>query len=317
MARNKQKNKKKPAGKARRPAPRPGMSLARAMVEYDNLIRDPCAAPLTHPPYLGTGTGYLCRTVENIRLADKSTSGLTVGNKYIANACFALAPGNYTTTGGFAYGGGVTATIALAGSSVFPVTSSAVKRYRPVACCVKWIPYGNYADRQGVVGLSYSPSSVMSSGDVVSNAQLLAGSMDVSPNGSKQHEIRWLPTVDDQGWIAAGGSVPAGAGTIVGVLTRVDGIAEAADTVVLNGYVEVTIVWEWTPSGYAAGLAYAPIKAPAFTINDHQRTIGDIGRYLLDGVRNASAAVTTGVLMGLTRGYGQQRRAAPSMAYLT
>lgn len=297
-----------------------GNRAAVSMGAYDSLIRDPCGAPLVHPPYVGTGSGYLCRTVENFTVADTSKTGLVVGTAGTGVVNIAIAPGNYSTSTGYAFCAGSTGTATVFGRSVFPVTSSVVRKFRAVAACLKWVPYGAYAARAGVVGMGYANGGVMSGGDTVNASSFLAAQMESAPNGSKLHEIRWLPTQDDQNWKSSTDGGSPGNGTVTLSLLNVDGIATSATTVTLSGYVEMTIVWEWAPSeieSTAGGLSQAPSPAPGFTVNDHQRTIGNIGTYLLHGVREATHAAGEAFVMGLSRGVGKMTRAQPSMRFLT
>lgn len=309
--------KKKTVRRRRRATPNDALH---SMAAYDRLLRDPCKAPLVHAPYLGTESGYLCRTVENFQLPDTTKTGLTVGSTVPATVQLAICPGNYATNTGMTWAPGSSQPAGTAGRSVFVVTSSAVRKYRPVAACMKWIPSGSYASRAGVVGMGYSSGNVMVSGDVCETSQFLASQLEVAPNGSKLHEVRWLPTADDQNWMSANSTAGISNGTMTLILYNVDATATSTTSATLNGYVEVTIVWEWIPTstGTAAGggLSMAPATGTRFTINDHQSTIRDIGAFLLEGVRNTASAVTEGFVMGLSGGVRNIVRRAPAISYV-
>jgi hypothetical protein len=158
------------------------------------------------------------------------------------------------------------------------------------------------------VGLFYSPGQIATSANNSGNTtHWLTDCQKITPNGSTVHEVRWLPTAVDENFTELAAANNAGAGAVGVVLRGVDSTYSSTTVAALNGYCEVTTVWEWVPQK-ANGLAVAP-KAPLpYTSQQVLATIGDMGGYLFDGVRAAgSGIIQAGVRAGvryLTNGMG-------------
>lgn len=289
-----------------------------SMMAYDRMLRDPCAAAPARAPYQGTDSGYLARTVDF--WSPVNTGSGTAGTIFSADALFQVTPRVYLSNSvGPQYGAapsGGTLNINNQNPPTNFITATAA-RWRPLAACIKWIPNGPYQSRQGTVSMGYSASSKVNNG-VSGTALAYQGmSLETSPNGSQAHEIRWLPAAIDQNWIGAtnAGSVPSvddvdGASMYV-VLKGCDATQINGTQWTFNGYFEVTTVWEWEPPAASGGTAL-PTPPPPFTISEHQSTIGDIGGFLLRGVRAlaGSAGVQRAGMQLLTRGFGAVTRAA-------
>lgn len=273
---------------------------------WDALLRDPCAANLAPPCYAGTDSGYLARTVDHFQPVAAGV-GLTVNNDIPCDYIFQWTPFNLSTSSGIVAGGttGTNAYSVAAGgftNFISAAANAAVRRYRPIACCVKWVPTGAYAKRAGTVGCGYSTGQVLNV-STPTTAQMLSECNRIAPNGSEHHEVRWLPTAVDENFTAVEVANNTAAGCVFYVLRGIDGTVTSTTTAALAGYFEVTTVWEWVPER-TTGLNTAP-KAPLpYTTQQVLATIGDMGAYLFQGVRAAGP--------GVMRAAGQM-----GMAYLT
>nr|QNM36914.1 hypothetical protein [Trichosanthes kirilowii tombusvirus] len=308
MARNKKGKAKGKKAKVSKPGavawvPRPLESARqRQMQQYDALLRDPCGGPLVHPPYMGTDSGYLVRTTDILGLTGTGT-GLTVGDS-VSDWLIQYTPswGNRYLLG-VNIGGANNPMGALAATSVTNfVSGTVVERFRPVAACVKWVPTGAYSKRAGMVCLGYFNGQQYVVGDTPYPGPAMALCQHYAPNGGEHHEVRWLPTNNDQSFVVnnTSDSGTTGGGTTLIVLKGVDGVNTNTTTTVASGLVEITAVWEWVPAS-AQGASTAPISPPPFTINDHQATIKNIGEYLITGAAAAGAAAgRAAVLTGAT-----------------
>jgi len=277
------------------------------MRAYDMLIRDPCGAPFARPPYAGGNSGYFTRVTVNFSPAVIGLSGLTPGsdqtglyyalavqpiqfpNILIAGATAAIATNTYAQT-------------LLTGTFL---QNAAVKEYRPVSFCLKWVPTGPVVKRSGMVALGYSAGAVKDNGSnasIQNIGSLAATALERCTNGSSAHEIRFLPTpADEQYDIGSLVSSPyRNAATLFCVLANTDGVATNATTVALNGFFELTGVFEWLPEG-SSSVSTAPQPPPPFTSQEYQSTISDIGDFLLRGVRSATELVGQGLARGATR----------------
>lgn len=292
---------KAPAKKAGAPIKSTRKRAAKGMGSYPkqylSLLNDPCAGPLVSPPYAGTDGGYLIRTTDQVPITGTGT-GMTVGNTYVGSAFFQYSPGNYgwngTTNsaaigGAFAPGGSDPVTLAYATNAagwsstnalVNFIASSSVKRARPVAACVKWIPTGPYNTRQGLVASSYVPATVNNSGDSVSYGNLQAAQQHYASNGTEPHEVKWLPTAADETYFTTNTSATTpGCGSIQFMLRNVDGVASSTTALALNGFFEVTTVWEWLPTE-TQGTTMTPRVPMPYTTQGLLSSITDLGEFL-------------------------------------
>jgi len=286
---------------------------------YDQLLRDPCSANLAYPPYAGTDSGYMIRTVDTLPIGVLGV-GMTVGQKVVGSAMYQITPMNYE--GGIIYSGSINGTAFNAFNTGvnnnFVTNTAVVKRFRPVAACAKWIPTGPYSDRRGMVGLAYSSGQLVNSGDAGIN--FVNQCMDISGNGTKAHEVRWLPTAVDENFTTKAQTNTAG-GTMLLALVDVDATATAANTATLNGYLEVTIVWEWIPSA-SNGEAMAPKAPMPYNTQQYLSTINDLGKFLFEGIRAAGKfagminASNQGGHRLLSGGYGQNYRRGPAQVHV-
>lgn len=289
------------------------------MQNYDRLLRDPCSSALAHPPYAGTDAGYLIRTVDRF-VPNLVGAGLTPGTKNVLDAYVSIIPSSYTANG-FMWGcGAIASSMPVQLNDVTStnfIGNSFVKRFRPVAACVKWVPTGPYADRQGSVGLAYSVGQPLDVGNTSTANSMLTGCTRIAPNGSEMHEVRWLPSAADENFSNASSTIRNGGAATV-VLSSVDAVAASTTSWVVNGYVEVTGVWEWTPSlTGASGIAVNPQAPLPYTTQQLLATIGNMGDYIFRGVRSAGygamVAGAQGIAMGLTRGVQTAATRGPAL----
>jgi len=302
--------------------PNPVMSQ---MAAYDRMLRDPCGAPMTQPPYGGMSSGYLTRTTDFFTVVDATRTGLTVGSTYKMSGFFSVCPRVATSTYGICTGATSTPSTVLpaltrGGWNNWVVVnaytaSGCIESFRAVAGCLKWEPSGAYTARSGIVGPFVNTGDFTPTG-APTMLSLLRQSNQTAPNGSKVHEIRWMPNSADEEWVWGNQTSPDGQGMSIGImLVDVDGTATSATSITANGFIEATFCWQWTPSG-EAGLTPS-LAAPApFTSQQFQSSIKDMGAYVYDGVRAsardlgyaAGAAAATAGAQILTGGIRSIRR---------
>lgn len=267
-------------------------ALAKAVRDYDTLVRDPCAGPFATPPYAGAASGYFTRIQVAIPIT-ASTSGTAGTDTFISFAMQiqpAAFPVIYYTAAGFNSVSPVWIANTLGGSFL---QNTAVKAYRPVAACAKFVSNGPIAKRAGLIAVGYTQGPVRAVGQSGTGPDILQFSQDGlerCPNGSGAHEIRFLPCPGDEQYHQTPTNLFAEGGTLNVSGTNVDAIQGSATTATANGYVEFTGVYEWVPEG-SAGISTAPTPTVGFTSQDYQSTIGDMGAFLLHGVRTAARVV--------------------------
>jgi len=266
---------------------------------WDSLLRDPCGASMAHPCYAGADSGYLVRT-SNLYSPTVIGAGLVVGGISYVDAAFQYTPWNLSLTTGLQVGGALTNgafNMAGAGFQNFITGSgSVVARYRAVASCLKWVPYGPYGFRSGLVGSAYSPGMALLAGDPGQAAVTLPLMQRVVPNGDELHEIRWLPSSIDEEFTSTGAGLGKGAGSVIMILKGVDGTNTSATSTQVNGSFEVTTVWEWIPA-VNQGATISPSSPLPYTTQQVLSTIEDFGAYVFHGVRQgADMARNVGVI---------------------
>lgn len=262
--------------------------------KWERLLRDPCTAELAPPCYGGSDTGYLVRTVDIVSPTITVPTG-TVGAATRLDVYLQYTPYNLSSSSGLVIAGGLAwtglTTAAAAGISNFIGSStSPAYRYRPVACCLKWIPDGQSSLRAGTVGQGYSPGMPLAAGSIATTASgLLASAQLRTTSGMQSHEVRWLPTAVDENFTSTVAPSTSGAGTVFTVLLAVDGVYTNTTSASPSGRFEITTVWEWTPSasGLGAGLSIAPTPPTPYTSQQVLSTIQDMGQFLFRGLRSA------------------------------
>jgi len=256
------------------------MSMARNWLE---LLRDPCTSQLARPCYTGTDAGYLLRTVD---IWTPSKDGTFVGGNSTRDVVIQVCPYNFSFTSG-----AKVANVAVGESSIefddkgfenFICSSAVVRRYRPVAACLKWVPTGIYSNRAGAVGLAYTPGQVYPSVgiDTVDNA--FAACQHTTGMGMETHEVRWLPTQTDETFTSTDAGDNASAGCMQLVLKGVNCINTTTRSV-LNGYVEISVVWEWVPVADRS-VSMQVSAPPPYTSQSVLSNIKDMGSFLFRGV---------------------------------
>lgn len=290
--------------------------------EWDALLRDPCNAKIVPPCYTGADGGYMIRTV-NIYQPEYPTSGVTPGGVVPLDSVVQICPYNWSEVSGIRAGtvrsSITTVDVVEEGIADFITTSSAVKRYRPIAACVKWVPNGAYGTRSGTVGLAYTPGQILTEGETVVLKSALPLCQHISSNGSEIHEVRWLPTIADERWTTTEEANNPGAGNLFITLQGVDGIATSGTRVVANGYFETTTVWEWTPDNSLSAIKTNVFAPSPYSSQQVLSTIKDMGMYLFHGMRVAAPMVARGLGMVrdvdryLTGGYTQSVYRGTSM----
>lgn len=280
----------------------PGLVDRAFASNYMRLLADPCGAPFAHPPYGSVDSGYLVRTVENIPIQAGGYTGLTAGSVVAADFAIQVTPCGFSSQSGVLGGNlpglsyaaiksGSTLTLAAQASTCYIATQTAVRKFRPVACCLKFLPYGPYNSRQGLIGMGYNGGQfqVPNVGTYGVGA-LLTQCMVTMPLGAEKHEVKWLPTAIDQEWqdpLVTDTSQASG-GSVLLVGAGVDATALTTTVAQINGYMEVTTVWEWTPAT-SSGLSVMAAAPSPVTIQNVLSTIGNIADFVL-GVASTPTA---------------------------
>jgi hypothetical protein len=277
-----QQRSQRPMRKAQSSQPRQTLSSLAAS-KWRNLLRDPCGAEMAPPCYAGADTGYLIRTVDMIHPIGTGSGFTAAGSPYYLDASFQYTPFNASASSGLLnYLPGTTA-MNPTGTQNFITSTGAAKRYRPVAACMKFIPTGPYGARGGMVGSAYSAGQVEVFPDTFTPISMIPECQHVCPLGSEPHEVRWLPTAVDENFTNVNMTSNTGAGTINMILIGADWAYNSATQVTLNGYLELSTVWEWIPANLS-GVNIAPRSPSPYTSQQILATIGDMGKFLFYGI---------------------------------
>lgn len=285
-----------------------GQEMARDWLE---LLLDPCNAKLARPCYTGSDAGYLIRTVD---IWTPTKAGTFSGGNSTRDVVIQVCPYNYSNSTGARVANatvGESVEFEERGFTNFITNSGAVKRYRPVAACLKWVPTGIYSNRAGAVGLAYTTGQLYAEGDIMLNTdRAFAACQHTVGNGAAVHEVRWLPTQTDETFTSVLQSDNPSAGCMQLVLKGVNCI-NSTTLSTLNGYVEITVVWEWVPD-VADNVAQQVSAPPPYTSQSVLARIRDMGAFLFHGVMGASDAMgrinnaVSPYIGMLSSGYGQR-----------
>jgi len=281
------------------------------------LLADPCSAPLSRPCYTGTDAGYLIRTTDVFAPTISVTAG---ANSVIpVDYAFQYTPWSLSTTTGAVIAGalkGANLTVySNLGFTNFISASGAVRTFRPVASCLKWVPDGPYSTRQGSIGLLSLPTVTISTTTPATSLNtFLASCPSVSSHGSNTHEVRWVPTQEDETFTTVGISNKPGLGTISIFFSGVDATMNGAGNLAsLNGRLEVVTVWEWQPA-YTQDVTQNLVSPSPFTSQQVLSNIKDMAAFAYHGVSNAvfQAGYAGGQAL-LTAGFQTLVRRAPPL----
>lgn len=255
---------KRPRSKTKQPRKRFGRMLDPQARAYANLLLDPCGAPLVHPVYAGSGSGYLIRvkasqtfTADSVGLA--ATSGaILFAPGLISSAAF----GPITATSNIGAVQAVlmnnTGTTATAsnldymqpGNGFFAGFTNL--QIRPVAACLKVRYVGTELNRSGSVAAGFLSnaesfySSIPQAGgalgtNVFSNWRDSAQLVSRMPDGDI--EVKWSPNRGDMRFRDYSTpymltTLPQHSGTYVSW----SGLSNGQSIIV-----ETTAVYEWVP----------------------------------------------------------------------
>lgn len=316
-----QKRKARAVAKMAKPASSAGRvprQVKGDLAQYLSMLADPCNAEFARAPYGGTGSGYVMRCKTIIPISSGSHTDATTS---VSSGVVTIVPGlgvyyiahNRVGQTGEYYQSFVNDFITAEGDN-----SGIVQKYRVLAACAKFVPTGTYANRRGSVGRTYSPGGQESYSGIITekvNPLLaLGGCNRVSPAGSEEHEVRWLPGFEDQSWTstndhgATQDAYGADHASLSIVLESVDSTHSGGTggqsnwTISVNGYIEYTAIYEWvpdlsraTPGATDTKASVPPIiaKPPSFTLNEAMRAIGDLGSFVTPGLRSMGVQLLT------------------------
>lgn len=247
---------------------------------YRRLLADPCNGPLVSPCAIGPSTGLLTR--QRYYITPTATLATSTGTRWETDFIARLQPalGVCTTVGR----GGALVTHDL---ETGIIGSSVCHAYRAVAACMKWIPTGSIQYRSGVVSCGYIPDRypIAAFGDTTPDAQATVLAKTVSNTGSGDlPEVKWIPSgPEDLEFRARDITYNADTASCVMVGRRIDGIATSNNTVTFNGYLEITIVYEWVPD-YQSGVVSSIQAGSVSTLQSVLSTLGDLGRFAVNEI---------------------------------
>lgn len=279
---------------------------AGGMGPYLRLLADPCAGEMVSPPYITSGSGYFYR-VKSLFTPQVATTGGVAGTKTKANFIY-----QYTPSGNGAnaviFGGDPTANTninLISGSPEWGLMNngSVVDSFRVIASCIRFVPTGDITSRSGLVGRTYSQSPLYSAGAISYMTAEAARAMVTDPTGSANHEIRFLPGNADQAFhtTTVGAGDTNSQGTMVLYLLNVDALTTGTNTIVIQGYIEITTCYEWIPNAVTAP---PTIKvSPRYTLNQVLTMLGDKVMDFVFGT-NSSQGIVDVLSWGLRRQYG-------------
>lgn len=295
------------SGRKQPPKPRPARSVNGTMgvaEKWKRLLSNPCDADLINPPYAGADSGYLIRTTDNY-----SPSGTVTAGQTKMDFVLTYAPWNLSNTTGLQVGGGdsqSTFAISTTGLFNFIATSTAVREYRPVAACLKWVPTGATGIRSGLVSLGYSAGTpfIVTAPGTGNTGQIKAIAQRNATNGSECHEVNWIPTGVDELFTTVTQGSQGGAGCVFLGLNQVD-CTTVGTTGTPVGFVEITTVWEWIPDR-SSGVSI-PLKTPSpYTTQQILASFPNIASVVLAGVHRGMRMMTgpgMGQVLSLANGF--------------
>jgi hypothetical protein len=266
---------------------------------YARLLADPCAAPLVHPVYSGTQSGFLFRAESFVTYAAGATPGPTAGFVHWTPG-YPNGSRSELVVGLAADGSSAAALEAKFDSPGRIFLRENTSAVRCVAACMKITYPGSEASRSGRIHLGHLPAGAVDN----------VGGVTYTPDGVStlcQHygrtpvdtlEIVWKPSVADMNW-----SDPAASSSPVLRDQRASVTATFAglpDGVGLTFH--FTAVYEWIPN-VAAGLS-----GNALGKAQTRNSLDDVTDYLIAGgfkfVRGIGGALADGAMARIGGAFG-------------
>jgi hypothetical protein len=246
------------------------MMLDAKAAAYRRLLGDPCHGPFAAPPVSGPSSGLFVR--QRYYLQPSAPSGANATSAFLR-----LTPATGQAIWGY-FGQVAQQTLALETGIL-----TSARSYRCVAACAKWIPTGALANRKGFVTCGYVADSVAGTGsidaDYLNGLRGLCSTTYQNAGTGKEMECLWLPSgPEDLEFKDKSLTYSSDTGTTLFVLNDIDCAAKTTDNS-MNGFFEITCVWEWLPE-YSAGVV-APVQAPsANTLQQVLATLGDLSSFV-------------------------------------
>lgn len=284
----------------------PARQAPDALQKWYALLRDPCNATLTAPPYGGSGSGLYIRQVQNITFNNYATATDMV-LEFSPSGQDALGTFSPTSVLRYAYTAGPTgsslgtaAGIALNGL----VGNQAVcVQKRCLAACLRFQYTGTELERKGLIGAVLSPNACLGVGETVDGSA--ADHMTVMPNVGRVgevHEYKWCPSEEDQWFVASSGSTEPGQS-----VNRVSGnTLRVGVRNIQPGTLTIQLVacWEWVPvTESASGTPWASdqVRGPAISIPFQTALagVGDLGKFVASKAADFSPMLKTAATAGL------------------
>lgn len=282
----------------------PSVGLDPHAKAYVRLLSDPCGADLVPSLYEGSGAAYQIR-LTSINLPAAVGTYVT-GNHYKLDVLAVFLPGSrvlgtYAIAAGGTFG-------AVSTTSLFPYLAlGTVQGYRCVAACMKFQPNGEYSYRSGAIGSYPEPNLSLPSAGGFTAQTALTKAIDIVSIGSELHELVWAPTSADGNMRSGLGtfddSIVTG-GVITMVLTNVDAIAVSTGSAVVQGIINLTAAYEWTPETNSAGSGIPSNMAsvPRTPLNTALSTLGNMSKWATSGYRALSTPSGKAAMGLLTSG---------------
>lgn len=278
--------------------------LDRQAIMYRNLLRDPCGAPMVAPPAAGPSSGLFVRQ----RYFQPLTT-TAVTNKTSQSFVAVLQPAKGVLKYASQSQGWQTLDL-----EVGLLASTICRSYRCVAACMKWIPTGSVMNRSGLISSGYvldevDTTTTVSDATAVDWQMLCAKSISNTGNG-EPIEARWVPSgPEDVEFRARGVTYNADTGTVLMVGRDVD--YTTGTTAQANGYLEVTIVYEWVPTSGAGIVAPLQVGTKS-TMQQVLSTIGNLTQFVLE---NPIGRAMGRAAMGSAMQRIENSFAGPSLTY--
>lgn len=255
---------------------------------YIKLLSDPCGADLVPSLYEGAGAAYQIR-LTGLAIPVLTGTGFTPGLHYKMDVVVGFIPGSriigmYTANGGAIFG-------APSVQTVFPfLDTTTVQSYRCVAACMKFQPNGEYSQRSGTIGTYPETNLSTPPGGGFTALTSFTKAIDIVSIGSELHEVVWVPTAVDGNMRTGSGPFSDAAvtgGVIALVMTNVDGVATSATSVAVQGLINLTAAYEWTPETVTGGTGIPSniSSVPRTPLNTALSVLGNLSKWATAGYR--------------------------------
>jgi len=280
----------------------PRKSLDAAAAAYARLLSDPCNAPLCHPIYPGTESGFLFRAENFANIADPGAGATTTAGIWHWTPGYVNADSTELVFINSATASAAQTVVATTNSPGKSFLAANARGVRCIAACMRITFIGSESTRAGRLHVGHTTAGMIDVGQSVSVDQVAQTLQYFSRTPTDTVELIWKPNLSDVNFQdPSAGSSPVIRDQHSAITMAVAGLPTGTGMTI-----HMTAIYEWTPA-VALGVGHNALgKARSVnTLDEVQDTLIERGfAYVRGAAFQAGMGLGSGVMAALGQTYG-------------